>query len=153
MNRLFSAGGFAALALGTLALSFAGGCRSEPVKYDETTVNAADQFRRIAVAYNKAAQKKRGKGVTAEDLKPFLKEDGDPDKVLVSPLDGKPIVIVPGVTSGTDLGDDEQAIVAYEQTGVNGKRMTVDIRATVVIMSDDEFAQVKFVGGHKPVGQ
>ena len=49
--------------------------------------------------------------------------------------------------------DDEQLIVAYEQTGVNGKRMTVDVRGTVVIVTDEEFAKIKFVGGHKPAGR
>ena len=44
-------------------------------------------------------------------------------------------------------------IVAYEQTGVNGKRMTVDVRGTVVIVTDDEFAKIKFAGGHKPAGR
>ena len=36
---------------------------------------------------------------------------------------------------------------------MNGKRMTVDVRGTVVIVTDDEFAKIKFVGGHKPAGR
>jgi hypothetical protein len=144
--------GLPALAVGFLALAFAGGCGSQPVQYDETTINAADRFRRIAVAYNQAAQKTR-RPVTAADLKPLLKDQGDPDAMLVSPLDGQPIVIVPGVTSDMEQGDDEQLIVAYEQAGVNGKRMTVDIRGTVVIVPDDEFARIKFAGGHRPAGR
>jgi hypothetical protein len=144
--------GFAVFAVGASTLLFAGGCGSGPVQYDETTINAADRFRRIAVAYNQAAQKKR-RPVTADDLKPFLKDQGDPDALLVSPLDGQPIVIVPGITSDTEQGDDEQLIVAYEQAGVNGKRMTVDIRGTVVIVPDDEFNRIKFAGGHRPAGR
>ena len=32
--------------------------------------------------------------------------------------------------------------------------MTVDIRGTVVIVTDDEFAKIKFAGGHrKPAGR
>jgi hypothetical protein len=135
-----------------LGLALATGCSSQPVQYDETTIQAADQFRKISVAYNQVAARKRGK-VSAEDLKPLLKEHGDPSALLTSPLDGQPIVIVPGVTPGSDLADDEQAIVAYEQTGVNGKRMTVDVRGTVVFVSDDEFAEMKFAGGHKPAGR
>jgi hypothetical protein len=145
--------GFAVLAVGVCTVSFTTGCGSEPVKYDETTLKAADQFRKVAVAYNQAAQKKRSGPVSAETLKPFLKEHGDPDAMLVSPLDGKPIVIVPGITASMEPADDEQMIVAYEQQGVNGKRMTVDIRGTVVIVEDDDFAKIKFVGGHKPAGR
>jgi hypothetical protein len=121
------------------------------VPYDQTTIDTADQFRRIAAAYNQAAQRSRGP-VTANDLKQFLKGNGDPDALLVSPRDGQPIVIVPGVSSNMEQGD-EQMIVAYEQTGVDGKRVTVDIRGTVGVVSDKEFAQIKFVGGHRPAGR
>jgi hypothetical protein len=144
--------GFAALMVGLFTVPFTGGCASEPVKYDETTLKAADQFRKVAVAYNQAAGRKR-RVASAEDLKPFLKEHGDPDTLLVSPLDGKPIVVVPGITPGTEPADDEQMIVAYEQEGVNGKRMTVDVRGTVVIVPADEFARIKFAGGHQPAGR
>jgi hypothetical protein len=149
--RLLAIAGLAAPAIGVLTVLFASGCGSSPVTYDETTISAADQFRKVAVAYNQAAQK-TGRPVTADSLKPFLKVHGNPDAMLVSPLDGKPIVIVPGITSDMEQGDDEQLIVAYEQQGVNGKRMTVDIRGTVVIVPDDAFAQIKFGGGHKPAG-
>jgi hypothetical protein len=141
--------GCAALVAGVL---FTTGCGPEPIQYDEQTIKAADQFRKVAVAYNQAAQRKRA-AVSAEDLKPFLKEHGDPDTLLVSPLDGKPIVIVPGVTPGTEPADDERMIVAYEQAGVNGQRMTVDIRGTVALVSDKDFAKIKFVGGHTPAGR
>jgi hypothetical protein len=144
--------GFAGLLVGLMTVPLVAGCGSEPVKYDETTIKAADQFRRVAIAYNQAAGRKR-KVSSADDLKPFLKEHGDPDTLLVSPLDGKPIIIVPGIIPGTEPGDDEQMIVAYEREGVNGKRMTVDIRGTVVIVSADDFAQIKFAGGHQPAGR
>jgi hypothetical protein len=146
--------GFAVLVVGFFTLLALDGCiTSGPVAYDEETINAADQFRQIAVAYNQAAQKGGRRSLTAEDLKPFLKSHGDPDALLISPRDGKPIVIVPGVSPGSPQDDDDRMIVAYEQTGVNGKRVTVDIRGTVVIVSDDEFAQIKFPGGHTPPGR
>lgn len=49
--------------------------------------------------------------------------------------------------------EGEQSIVAYEQTGVGGQRMTVDSRGTVVMVSDEEFAQIKLAGGHEPAGR
>ena len=145
--------GLAALVVGIATVPFAGGCSEQPIQYDEQTLKAADQFRKVAVAYNQAAgraRKSKDRAITAEDLKPFLKDHGDPDALLISPLDGKPIVIVPGVNPGAEPGDDEQMIVAYERDGVNGKRITVDIRGTVVIVDADEFAKIKFVGGHQP---
>ena len=141
--------GNAVLAAGLLATV---GCEPAPIQYDEQTIKAADQFRKVAVAYNQAAQRKRGP-VSADDLKPFLKDQGNPDAMLVSPLDGKPIVIVPGVTPGMEPADDERMIVAYEQAGVSGQRMTVDIRGTVALVSDKDFAKIKFVGGHTPAGR
>jgi hypothetical protein len=144
--------GLAGLLAGLVIVLFTGGCGSPPVKYDETTLKAADQFRKVAVAYNQAAGRKRQVN-SADDLKPFLKEHGDPETLLVSPLDGKPIVVVPGVTPGAAPGDDEEMIVAYEREGVNGKRMTVDVRGTVLIVSADDFAKIKFFGGHQPAGR
>ena len=138
-----------ALAAGVLTLLSAGGCGKDPIRYDETTLKAADQFRKVAVAYNQAAGRKKAVA-SADDLKPFLKEHGDPDALLVSPLDGQPIVIVPGVDPRAAPGDDEEMIVAYEREGVKGKRMTVDVRGTVVIVEASDFAKMKFYGGHQP---
>jgi hypothetical protein len=147
MNR------FVCPAVAAGAILFAAGCGSDPVKYDETTLKAADQFRKVAVAYNQAAGRKKGGITSAADLKPFLKEHGDPDALLVSPLDGKPIVVVPGLNPTAAPVGDEQMIVAYEQDGVNGKRMTVDVRGTVVIVTADDFRQIQFAGGHRPAGR
>ena len=84
------------------------------------------------------------------DLKQYLKADGAGGDALVSPNDGKPVVIVPGVAMDATPAEGERSIVAYERTGVNGKRMMVDVRGMVHIVSDNEFATIKFVGGHKP---
>ncbi len=51
---------------------------------------------------------------------------------------------------GSTPAADEQSIVAYEQKGVNGKRMMVDVRGMVHTVTEQEFAKIKFVGGHKP---
>jgi hypothetical protein len=127
----------------------AGGCSPPMETFDDKTIQASEQFRKIGIAYNKAFQAKK-RPPTAEDLKAFLKWDGDPDKLLVSPLDGQPIVIVPGFNPTAPAAEDERSIVAYEKTGVNGRRMTVDIRGTVVFATDQEFAKIKFAGGHRP---
>ncbi|HXG13354.1 MAG TPA: hypothetical protein VNK04_26590 [Gemmataceae bacterium] len=138
----------ALLLLGFVALLVVG-CGSSPPTYDAKTIEAANQFGKVAAAYKEAYQKIR-RPPTADDLKPFLKKYGDPDALLTSPLDGKPLVIVPGPPPDAPPAEGEQPIIAYEQTGVNGRRMTVDSRGTVVFFSDAEFAKIKFAGGHKP---
>jgi hypothetical protein len=120
----------------------------EPRQYDEETLAAAGTFRKVATAYMQAYQAKR-KPPTAEDLKPYLKAQGDADKALVSPRDQKPIVIVPFAPEGR-LAEGEEPILAYEAEGVNGERMLVDSRGMVRLEKDADFAKIKFAGGHKP---
>lgn len=128
------------------------GCGSSPPTYDAKTIDAANQFSKVAAAYKQAYQKTR-RPPSADDLKPFLKKHGDPDTLLTSPLDGMPLVIVPGPSPDDPPVEGEQPIIAYEKLGVSGKRLTVDIRGTVVFMSDAEFAKIKFAGGHQPAGK
>ena len=127
------------------------GCGKPEVKpLDDEAMKAVRHFQKVGAAYNRAYQANRKPPTSANDLKPYLKQDkGGPDP-LVSPNDGKPIVIVPGVAMDATPADDEQSIVAYEQTGVNGKRMMVDARGMVHTATAEEFARIKFVGGHKP---
>jgi hypothetical protein len=134
------------------------GCGTKvPEPLDAETVEAARHFQTIATAYNRAFQSRGKPPASASDLKPYLKQGGkdgkDADAMLLSPNDGKPVVIVPGVAPNVHPADDEQSIVAYEQTGVNGKRMAVDIRGMVHLVSEEEFAKIKFAGGHRPAGR
>jgi hypothetical protein len=136
--------------LGLAALT-AVGCGSPEVKpLDEETMAAVRHFQRIGTAYNRAYQANRKPPSSANDLKPFLKEAGGGGDALLSPNDGKPVVIVPGVAMDAPPEEGARSIVAYEQTGVNGKRMMVDVRGMVHTVSDEEFAKIKFVGGHRP---
>jgi hypothetical protein len=125
------------------------GCGSrEPRQYDEQTLAASGVFRKVATAYMQAYQAKR-KPPTAEDLKPFLKGQGDAAMSLVSPRDQKPIVLVPFAPEKR-LAEGEEPILAYETEGVDGERMLVDSRGLVRLEKDADFAKIKFPGGHKP---
>lgn len=139
-----------ALLLGLAALA-AAGCGSPEVKpLDDETMAAVKHIQKVGVAYNRAAQAKRKPPASVNDLKPYLKrEPGAPDP-LVSLADGKSIVVVPGVSGDTAPEPGARSIVAYEQTGVNGKRMMVDVRGMVHTVTDAEFAEIKFAGGHRP---
>jgi hypothetical protein len=124
------------------------GCSPGPRQYDEETLAAADMFRKVGTAYMQAYQAKR-KPPTPDDLKPFLKVHGDSISTLVSPRDKKPIVLVPFVPDNR-LAEGESPIVAYEAEGANGERMLVDSRGLVRVEKDQDFARIKFAGGHKP---
>src|SRR4051812_4550664 len=114
MNRMLLLTGFAALA--------AAGCGPPPLAtYDSKTVEGADQMRKVSAAFNQAYQRNH-RPVTAEDLKPFLRSLGNPDALLVSPRDGKPLVIVSSFTPDVTQNEGERSIVAYEQEGAEGKR-------------------------------
>lgn len=144
MRRAILVAGFAALA------TFALGCATQtPATFDAKTVEATGQLKKVGTAYNKAYQSLR-RSPTAEEIKPYLKQYGDPDALLISPRDGKPLVLVPGFVQDTEQTGGEQPIIVYEQSGADGKRMTVDSRGTIVFFTDSEFAKLKFVGGHQP---
>jgi hypothetical protein len=97
----------------------------------------------VGMAYRDAykALKRAPKGV--EDLKPYLKKYGDPDKVLISPSDGQPYHIVWGVVpSRPTKGAQTQIFLAYEESGKNGRRYAVDIKLKVYHLSNEEFARM-----------
>jgi hypothetical protein len=124
------------------------GCSPGPRQYDAETLAAADMFRKVGTAYMQAYQAKR-KPPTPDDLKPFLKAHGDSISTLISPRDKKPIVLVPFVPDNR-LAEGESPILAYEAEGANGERMMVDSRGLVRVEKDQDFARIKFAGGHKP---
>ena len=145
MLRALFVAGFA-----VLVSVFAAGCgKKTPATFDAKTIEATEQLKKVGTAYNKAYQAK-GRSPTAEELKPYLKQYGDPDTLLTSPRDGKQLVLVPGFTPDTEPTGGEQPIIVYEQSGADGKRITVDSRGTIVFFTDAEFAKLKFVGGHQP---
>jgi hypothetical protein len=131
------------------AATLVAGCGSRaPRQYDEQTVAASGMFKKVATAYMQAYQAKK-KPPTPDDLKPFLKTEGESISSLVSPRDNKPIRLVPFVPDNR-LAEGEEPILAYEAEGVNGERMLVDSRGLVRVVKADDFARIKFAGGHKP---
>jgi hypothetical protein len=132
-------------------LAVIAGCGSgdpTPLPPNDTAAAAAAIFAKVPPAYMQAYQAMK-KPPTPDDLKPFLKQHGDTIASLVSPRDGKPIVLVPFVPD-SKLEPGEQAILAYEAEGVNGERMVVDSRGMIRKVNAEEFATIKFAGGYKP---
>jgi hypothetical protein len=130
------------------AVALVGCGASDPQPFSPDTTAAADIFAKLPPAYMQAYQAKK-KPPTLDDLKPFLKRHGATIASLVSPRDNKSIVLVPFVPD-KKLAPGEQSILAYEAEGVNGERMLVDSRGMIRLEKAEDFARIKFAGGHQP---
>jgi len=134
------------IALALLSLTLAG-CSSGN-RGSSTDLNPDEEaIVHVGAAYRDAFNtlKKAPKGV--EDLKPYLKKYGDPDKVLISPNDGQPYHIVWGmVPSRPTKGAQSQIFLVYEESGKDGMRYAIDFKLKVYHLSNEEFARLSSVG-------
>ena len=124
---------------------FAAGCSGSGPKTEEAELN----LRRIVQAYQLASEPHGNPPRDLESITRFFKELGDPrepDKILRSPRDGQPYVIL----FGAKLEWGDGTILAYERDGKDGARYVATLSRDVKILNDAEFAQAQFVGGHKP---
>ncbi|MCA9185554.1 MAG: hypothetical protein R3E01_18475 [Pirellulaceae bacterium] len=104
----------------------------------------------IVMVYSRACRDKGTPPAATADLMTILAKAGAGEDVLTSTRDGEPFVIIWNL----DLLGKYQgstAPLAYEQNGVDGKRLVVNCRREVSEVSDAEFGQLKFPAGHKPV--
>jgi len=106
----------------------------------------------IALAYGEAHARLGHGPKNAEELKPFLKEFGNPDELLVSPNDGEPFVVIWGANPRGGPTEYKQMfpILAYENKGRGGKRALTDIRGRPLTIPSEDFSKLTFVGGYKP---
>lgn len=134
-----------------LLLAGLSGCGSGPdvVKFSQAEKNLSH----IVLAYGDA-HAKFGRGPkNTDELKPFLKEYGNPDDLLVSPRDEQAYVVIWAADPTRGGPTDYQGmwqILAYEQKGAGGKRAVADIRGRPMLVPDADFSKLTFVGGHKP---
>ncbi len=70
-----------------------------------------------------------------------------PDKVLISPRDKQPFVIILGAQPSAT---ESTTILAYEQQGADNTRYVLTTSGTILEMSNDEFAKASFAANHKP---
>src|SRR5262245_17614920 len=133
-KRFLVARSAATLALGLLIA----GCSSKPADVgsgeDET-----EHLARIGRAYDAATKRLNRPPADVEQLKPFLREFGDPEAALRSPRDGQPYVIVFGANIRKPF-QMPPPIYAHEKEGVDGKRFVLTVMG-VIQMTDEEFAK------------
>ncbi len=136
-------------ALGLL-LTACAGCR--PATDVVALTQAEQELTYIAVAYSEAHSQLGHGPKDAEELKPFLKDFGDPDDLLISPNDEQPYVIVWGANPGGGPTAYQQMfpILAYEQKGARGKRAITDVRGRPLTIPEEDLPKLTFVGRHRP---
>ena len=98
-------------------------------------------FRKLAAQYGQFVARNKGQTPPNEKaLKDFIKQNAgvapeEVDKMFISSRDNQPYVIIYGQKMGAPGGNTSQ-VIAYEQTGVSGKRMVA--LATTQIEEVDE---------------
>jgi hypothetical protein len=124
------------------------GCSSEPeipkIPVEEQNILY------ILRAYCKFNGEQHRTPKSLDELKPWLKEFGDPEKVVLSPRDGQPYVLVGGLDISRLPSGGVMPVVAYERKGVDGKRQVVDMRGQIRLLMPDEFKLLIFPPSHKP---
>jgi hypothetical protein len=143
----FSACSALAFGFAALAVCVSIGCRgdsSQPVPSDPS------MMRGVVSTYRTAASMLGRPPENMDDLKKILAPlSDDPGQYLRSKRDGQDFIIIWGLNLDAIPPDE---IVAYEQTGANGKRMVVTATAQVREVTAEEFATLKFPKDHQPQG-
>jgi hypothetical protein len=139
MNPMVKAG--AALSVSLLLIS---GCSSGKSNSNGEMNQYEQAISILGRAYRDASLGLRRGPANVNELKPYLKKYGDPDKSLVSPNDGQPYQIVWGLMPGRPSRSlMEHPILAYEQTGKNGKRYVLDPMLKVRHLTEKEFTAMQ----------
>lgn len=126
-----------------------GGCSPSEVVVHAKVDPAQENLMRIGAAYQRYNTEFAKPPTSADQIKRFLKEFGNPDEMLRSPRDGQPYVIC----WGTDLAVPPKwakstPVLAYEKQGAQGKRYVMTTLRSVTLMTDKEFQQASFPPGH-----
>ena len=107
----------------------------------------------IAQAYCRVFARTKKAPMSFDDLRPYLAELGNPDDMLVSPNDGQTYQVMWGADPTKGGGGSVRgmwSIIAYEKVGRNGRRAVADMRGLPTTVTDEEFAQLTFIGGKTP---
>jgi hypothetical protein len=134
-----------------MLLAVLGGCNSGP--YVVPLTGSEQRLVFIVMAYKDASEKLGRAPKNDEELKPHLREHGNPEELLVSPNDGQPYVVVWGGNSAGGGPTDYRgmwSILAYERKGKGGKRAVIDTRGRPLTVPEGDISKLKFVGGHRP---
>jgi hypothetical protein len=129
-----------------LSLVFGGlgsvGCSAKPVLIE--TPKETHNINYVVVAYMTAEARLGHPPKNEEELKPFLKDFGNPDEVLTSPNDGEKFVVLYGTRATAGL-----RIIAYEKKGKDGKRYVANPQVRIWPVTEEQFGQLRLPAGNK----
>lgn len=108
--------------------------------------SSAERLHKIGLAINEATARLGRPPANFAELRPYLKEHGNPDQILVSPTDRQPFVLLWGVDVrsagyGTVLG--------YERHGSGGRRFVLTA-SSVLQLTEEELGRADFPPGFRP---
>jgi hypothetical protein len=127
------------------------GCSKTEIVVNKPLAPAHENLMYIGTAYIHYISQYDKPPANADQLKPFLKEFGNPDDLLRSPRDGQPYVICWGVNilKPTPWANSTP-VLAYEQTGDGNKRYVLTTMRSVVQLSRQDFQAASFPPGQVP---
>jgi hypothetical protein len=121
-------------AVGVCLLSCLGACEKQypPVVSNDDMSHLG----KILDAYQAATNKLGHPPRSMDDFRPFLNKQGDGNEILVSPNDGEKYVIVWNRKLGQPF-DGPPPLIAYEKTGVGGKRNVLTVMGFDSVTDED----------------
>jgi hypothetical protein len=124
-----------------LVLAISGGCSKSAVKEVPLTYQ---HLKLLSRAYILATDDLGHPPTNRDELFPYVKKQGDPEKILRSSDDNEEFVILYGV----DYHTQPPPVTIYEKKGNGGKRHVVRVR-DIYQMSGEDFKKAPFPEGHK----
>lgn len=111
-----------------------------------------ERLSKLTQAYSMAMAKLNRPPRDANELTPFLKDQGNPAELLKSADDQEDFVVHWGVDYRKlpPRGPDEMPVLAYEKTGKGGKRYVLRYPTMITRMSAEELSKAYFPPGQKP---
>jgi hypothetical protein len=132
-----------------VALLLLAGCSSKP-KGVQGLEPVVMHLQAINGAYIKTTEKLGRPPKNSAEIRPALQENGNPDELLRSPVDGEEFVIVWGVDPRqTPPKDGKLPVLIYEKKGSRGKRYVLQLPTMITTLTEDELKSAYFPGGHK----
>lgn len=105
-------------------------------------INRVENLDAILRAYHMAVEQLQRPPKDMNELNPFLAKVGEPQKLIISPFDQKPYVIMWGIDprqiAMTDPANPQPPLVAYESQAAGGQRY-VATGFGVSPMSEEQF--------------
>jgi hypothetical protein len=131
-----------AAAIGLALIVYVGGCSKANVEVPTGSAAETENLTAIRKAYMAATTRLGRPPKDLDELKPSLASEANADKLLVSPNDGLPYVIVYGA-------DPRKNVIAFEQKGVDGVRVVVDQTQLPKKVNSEQFNMLTFPSGFK----